>query len=72
MFAARAACVRDFLASGAIGEVAVASRAPDGVKSLLQQKYVNSAHPECQLFIERAQLTVRKIHRAKWIEREAD
>jgi len=34
MFAARAACVRDFLASGAMGEVAVARRAPDGVKRL--------------------------------------
>jgi hypothetical protein len=34
MFAASAAYVRDFLASGAIGEVPVARREPEGVKRL--------------------------------------
>ena len=38
MFAASAAYVRDFLASGAIGEVPVARREPDGVKRLAGTK----------------------------------
>ena len=47
MFAARAACVRDFLASGAIGEVAVARRAPDGVKRLKQSHVMSALTSTC-------------------------
>lgn len=40
MLAARAAWVRAFFASGAVGEVPVARREPEGVKSLLYERSV--------------------------------